>query len=63
MLELDRFEEKIIGFRDLKDNIFVFVKFYFMDILNITMYLFAFFVLIKIKNDLIIDLDFIKEEL
>lgn len=58
MLELDRFEEKIIGFRDLKDNIFVFVKFYFMDILNIIMYLFVFFVLIKIKKDLVIDLNF-----
>ena len=62
MLSINKFEEKITGFREIDGNLFGFLKFYFMDILNIIMYLFAFFVLVKINNDLIIDLDFIKEE-
>ena len=63
MLSISKFEEKITGFREIDGNLFGFLKFYFMDILNIIMYLFAFFVLVKINNDLIIDLDFVKEEL
>lgn len=63
MLSINKFEEKITGFREIDSNLFGFLKFYFMDILNIIMYLFAFLVLVKINNDLIIDLDFIKEEL
>ncbi len=50
ILSIDRFEEKIIGFRDLNENIFVFIKFYFMEIFKILMYFFAFFVLIKIRK-------------
>jgi len=63
MLRINKFEEKITGFREIDGNLFGLLNFYFMDVLNITMYLFAFFVLVKIKNDSIIDLDFIKEEL
>ena len=63
MLKINKFEEKITGFREIDGNLFGLLNFYFMDILNIIMYLFAFFVLVKINNDLIIDLDFIKEEL
>ena len=63
MLRINKFEEKIESFREIDGNLFGLLNFYFMDVLNITMYLFAFFVLVKIKNDSIIDLDFIKEEL
>ena len=63
MLRINKFEEKIIGFREIDGNLLGLLNFYFMDILNIIMYLLGFFVLVKINNDLIIDLDFIKEEL
>ena len=63
MLRINKFEEKITGFREINDNLLGFLNFYFMDILNIIMYLFAFFVLVKMKKELALDLDFIKEEL
>ena len=63
MLRINKFEEKITGFREINDNLLGFLNFYFMDILNIIMYLFAFFVLVKMKKELALDLDFIEEEL
>lgn len=63
ILRINRFEEKIIGFRDIDDNLLVFLDFYFMDIFNCIIYLLAFVVLFITRNDLLIDLCFIKEEL
>ena len=62
-MRINRFEEKIIGFRDIDDNLLVFLDFYFMDIFNCIIYLLAFVVLFITRNDLLIDLCFIKEEL
>ena len=63
MLRINKFEEKIIGFREIDGNLLGLLNFYFMDILNIIMYLLGFFVLVKIRKDSVIDLDFIEEEL
>lgn len=63
MLRINKFEEKIAGFREIDGNLLGLLNFYFMDILNIIMYLFAFFVLVKMKKELALDLDFIEEEL
>ena len=63
MLRINKFEEKIIGFREIDGNLLDLLNFYFMDILNIIMYLLGFFVLVKIRKDSVIDLDFIEEEL
>lgn len=51
ILSIDRFEEKIVGYKDLKDNLFSFINFYFIEILNILMYLLAFFSLLKIRKN------------
>ena len=63
MLRINKFEEKIIGFREIDGNLLGLLNFYFMDISNIIMYLLGFFVLVKIRKDSVIDLDFIEEEL
>ena len=63
MLRINKFEEKITGFREIDGNLLGLLNFYFMDILNIIMYLLGFFVLVKIRKDSVIDLDFIEEEL
>ena len=63
MLRINKFEEKIIGFREIDGNLLGLLNFYFIDILNIIMYLLGFFVLVKIRKDSVIDLDFIEEEL
>ena len=63
MLRINKFEEKIAGFREIDGNLLGLLNFYFMDILNIIMYLLGFFVLVKIRKDSVIDLDFIEEEL
>ena len=63
MLRINKFEEKITGFREIDGNLLGLLNFYFMDVLNITIYLLGFFVLVKIRKDSVIDLDFIEEEL
>ena len=63
ILRINKFEEKIIGFREIDGNLLGLLNFYFMDILNIIMYLLGFFVLVKIRKGSVIDLDFIEEEL
>ena len=63
MLRINKFEEKITGFREIDGNLLGLLNFYFMDILNVIMYLLGFFVLVKIRKDSVIDLEFIEEEL
>lgn len=63
ILRINKFEEKITDYREIDGNLFGLLNFYFMDILNIIMYLLGLFVLVKIRKDSVIDLDFIEEEL
>lgn len=41
-MEITRFDEKIIGYNDINENMVNFLNFYFFDILKILIFLFSF---------------------